>query len=140
MIDRAAAKGLYDRFITADVAAALADEAKDAARHHLVVAADVFVYVNDLAPIIAAVAGVLAPDGIFVFTVETHTGDGVKLLPTVRYAHGEPYLRATLGDAGLAVSSLTQASVRTEKGVPVDSLIVVAEASTAPSSPASSRA
>ena len=140
MIDRAAAKGLYDRFITGDIATALSGEAENAAHYHLVVAADVFVYVNDLAPIIAAVARLLAPVGIFAFTVETHGGDGIKLLPTLRYAHGERYLRSTLRDAGLVVSSLTHASVRSEKGVPVDSLIVVAQASTAPGSPASSRA
>ncbi len=140
MIDRAAAKGLYDRFITADVAAALADEAANGAKYHLIIAADVFVYVNELAPIIADVARVLALDGAFAFTVETHAGDGVKLLPTLRYAHGETYLRATLRNAGLAVASLAQASVRSEKGVPVDSLIMVAQASTAPSPPASSRA
>ncbi len=140
MIELAAAKGLYDRFINSDVSAALADEAANAANYHLVIAADVFVYVNALAPIFAEVARVLAPDGIFAFTVETHAGDGVKLLPTLRYAHGEPYIHATLRDAGLAVSALTPASVRSEKGVPVDSLIVVARASTATKPPASSRA
>ena len=57
--------------------------------YDLVLAADVFVYVNDLAPIFAAIARVLAPDGLLAFTVETHSGDGVKLLPTLRYAHGE---------------------------------------------------
>jgi predicted TPR repeat methyltransferase len=140
MIDQAAAKGLYDRFITTDAAAALTGEAGNAAKYQLIIAADVFVYMNELAPVVVNVARVLAPDGIFAFTVETHAGDGVKLLPTLRYAHGEPYVRATLRDAGLAIASLTQASVRSEKGVPVDSLVVVAQASTAPSPPASSRA
>jgi predicted TPR repeat methyltransferase len=139
MIDRATAKGLYDRFVTADVAAALADETTNAAKYHLVIAADVFVYVNELAGIFANVAHVLAPDGMFAFTVETHVGDGVKLLPTLRYAHGEPYLRAKLQDADLQVLSLARASVRSEKGVPVDSLIVVARPSIQPSPPASSR-
>ena len=140
MIDRASAKGLYDRFVTADVAIALTDEAANAAQYHLVIAADVFVYVNDLAPIITNVAHVLAPDGIFAFTVETHAGDDVKLLPTLRYAHGKSYLRAVLHNAGLADASFTPASVRSEKGVPVDSLIVVAQASTSPSPPARSAA
>jgi predicted TPR repeat methyltransferase len=137
MIERAAAKGLYDRFVTGDVAAALADEAIKAAKYHLVIAADVFVYVNELALIFADVARVLAPDGIFAFTVETHAGDGVKLLPTLRYAHCESYVRARLRDADLKVSSLARASVRSEKGVPVDSLIVVARPSTQPNPPAS---
>ena len=116
MIAQAAAKGIYDRFVTADVAAALADETANAAKYHLVIAADVFVYVNDLAPIFASVAHVLAPDGMFAFTVETHAGDGVKLLPTLRYAHGERYVRAGLRDAGLAVVSLARASGSQREG------------------------
>ena len=88
MIEQARAKGLYDRLVTADLAAFLAAEAATAAKYHLVLAADVFVYVSDLAPIVAAMARVLAPDGLFAFTVETHSGDGVKLQPTLRYAHG----------------------------------------------------
>ena len=140
MIEQAAAKGSYDRLTTADVTAALLGEADNAAKYDLVVAADVFVYVNDLAPIFANAARALAPDGIFAFTVETHAGDGVRLLRTLRYAHGEPYLRTALCEAGLMVSSLTHASVRSEKGVPIDSLIVIAQASTAPNPPASSDA
>ena len=138
MIAQAATKGLYDRLVAADLAEALADEAADAAKYHLILAADVFVYVNDLAPIIAAIAHVLAPDGLLAFTVETHAGNGVKLLPTLRYAHGEAYVRAALRDAGLAVAHLARTSVRSEKGVPVDSLVVVAQPSTAMRAPASS--
>jgi predicted TPR repeat methyltransferase len=126
MVAQAAQKGLYDRLVAADITACLADEATDNAKYHLVLAADVFVYLNDLAPIIAAVARVLAPRGIFAFTVETHAGGGVKLLPTLRYAHGEAYVRTALADAGLTAAHLATASVRNEKGVPVDSLVVVA--------------
>jgi predicted TPR repeat methyltransferase len=138
MIAQAAAKGLYDRLVTADIAACLADEAADKAKYHLVLAADVFVYLNDLVPIVAAVARVLAPSGFFAFTVETHGGDGVKLLPTLRYAHGEAYLRAVLRNAGVGVAHLAKSPVRSEKGVPVDSLVVVGQLSTEAQPPASS--
>src|ERR1700730_2047089 len=97
MIAQAATKGLYDRLMTAELADFLANEAGDKGIYHLVLAADVFVYVNDLAPIIAGIARVLVRDGLLAFTVETHAGDGVKLLPTLRYAHGEGYVRALLG-------------------------------------------
>jgi predicted TPR repeat methyltransferase len=130
MIAQAAAKGLYDRLVASDIAACLADEIADRAAYHLVLAADVFVYINDLAPIIASVARVLAPSGIFAFTVETYAGGGVTILPTLRYAHGEPYVRTVLSDAGLAAAHLVKTSVRSEKGVPVDSLVVVAQPST----------
>jgi predicted TPR repeat methyltransferase len=138
MIAEAATKGLYDRLVDADLATALAEETADGAKYHLILAADVFVYVNDLAPIISAVAHVLAPKGLLAFTVETHAGDGIKLLPTLRYAHGENYLRAALREAGLATAHLAKTSVRNEKGVPVDSLVVVAQLSTGKRAPASS--
>jgi len=130
MIDRAAAKGLYDRLVAADISPFLADEVADKAKYYLVLAADVFVYLNDLVAIVSAIARVLAPDGLFAFTVETHGGGGVKLLPTLRYAHGEAYLRTVLHDAGLTVPYLVKAPVRTEKGSPVDSLVVIAQPST----------
>jgi predicted TPR repeat methyltransferase len=128
MIAQASAKALYDRLVSADLAAALDEEIVGAAKYHLVLAADVFVYVNDLEPIVAGVARVMAPDGLFAFTVETHSGDGVKLLPTLRYAHSELYLRNVLNSAGLAPLRLAEAFVRTEKGEPVAGLVVVASA------------
>jgi predicted TPR repeat methyltransferase len=140
MVERAAAKGIYDRLVEADLLGALAQEAASAASYQLVVAADVFVYVNDLAPVAAAVARVLPPDGLFAFTVETHDGGGIALLPTLRYAHGEVYIRNALGASGLAIAHLARTPVRNEKGMPVDSLIVVAQPSTAPQAGASSRA
>jgi predicted TPR repeat methyltransferase len=76
-----------------------------------------------------AAARVLAPRGLLAFTVETHAGDGVKLLPTLRYAHGEAYIRTVLDKAGFKPVQIAKSSVRKEKGVPVDSLIVVAQPS-----------
>jgi predicted TPR repeat methyltransferase len=131
MVAQAAAKGLYDRLATADLESFLAEEAANASRYHLIVAADVFVYVEDLGPIMAALARVIALDGIAAFTVETHSGAGTKLLPTLRYAHGESYLRDVINAAGLAVAHLAAAAVRTEKGAPVEGLVVVAQPSTA---------
>ena len=138
MIAKAAAKGLYDRLVTGELTDFLIAEIAAGRTYHLVVTADVFVYVNDLAPIVGQIARVLALDGVLAVTVETHSGHGAKLLPTLRYAHGEAYVRAVLGDAGLKPSHVAAASVRSEKGVPVDSLVVVAQPSTPLQAPASS--
>ncbi len=138
MIAQAESKGLYDRLATADLADFLVAEAGNGAEYELILAADVFVYVNDLAPIVAAIARVLAPGGLFAFTVETHSGDDMKLLPTLRYAHAEPYIRRLLADATLTVVSISKVAVRSEKNVPVDSLVVVAQASTPPYAPPTS--
>jgi predicted TPR repeat methyltransferase len=127
MIAQAESKKLYDRLVTAELAQFLADETERRRRYDLILAADVFVYINELAPLVTGIAAILRPHGVFAFTVETYPGDSVKLLPTLRYAHGEPYIRRMLEDAGLTLSSLTRAAVRHEKGIPVDSLVVVAQ-------------
>jgi predicted TPR repeat methyltransferase len=131
MIAQADSKGLYDRLAAADLTAFLATEAGNGAVYDFVIAADVFVYVNDLTPIAAATARVVASGGLFAFTVETHSGDGVTLLPTLRYAHGEPSIRRALTVAGFTLASVSRAAVRSEKGAPVDSLVVVAYLSAA---------
>jgi predicted TPR repeat methyltransferase len=128
MVAQAAGKGLYDRLVTADLTGFLAGEIGGGGKYHLVTAADVFVYVNDLVPVVAAVARILAPDGLLACTVETHSGDGAKLLPTLRFAYGAGYLRAIIADAGLTLLHLAGASIRTENGVPVQGLVLVAAA------------
>ena len=125
MVERAAGKGLYDRLATADLAGFLAGEIADGGKYHLVIAADVFVYLNELAPIVAAIAHVLAPNGLFAATAETHAGDGPKLLPTLRFAFGEAYLRATTAAAGLRPLKLDTAAIRTENGMPVQGAVLV---------------
>ena len=126
MLAQARAKGLYDRLVEGEVLRFLADEAALKARYHLILAGDVFVYLDDLAPVLRAAAQVLAPSAMLAFSVETHNGDGVLLRETLRYAHGEAHVQAALVAAGLKPVSLDFASTRTEKGAPVPGLIVVA--------------
>ncbi len=126
MLAQARTKGIYDRVVENDVLAFLAAEAKINARYHLVLAADVFMYLDDLAPVLKAVAGVLASPGQIVFSAETHDGHGVLLRDTLRYAHSEAHVKAAVIVAGLKPISLDFASTRTEKGEPVPGLIVVA--------------
>ena len=104
----------------------LAGEAAAKARYHLILAADVFMYLDDLAPVLKAAALVLAPSGPIAFSVETHDGDGVILRDTLRYAHGAAHVRAALAAASLKPVSIESAATRTEKGVAVPGLIVVA--------------
>jgi predicted TPR repeat methyltransferase len=125
MIEQARAKGLYDRLEVAELLEFLAAEA--GAQHHLALAADVFVYCSDLAPIAAAVARVLAPSGLFAFTVESHEEAGVKLQGTLRYAHGAGHVQQAFSAAALRILELTEVSTRNEKGAPVPGLLVVAQ-------------
>lgn len=127
MLTQARAKGLYDRLIEAEVQRYLIEEAQIGAHHHLVLAADVFMYFDDLVPVLTAAAQVIAPAGELAFSVETHDGEGVLLRDTLRYAHGEAYVQKAIAGAGLRPVSLDFASTRTEKGVPVPGLIVLAK-------------
>ena len=127
MLARARDKGLYDRLVESNIIQYLAGEAAIAARYHLVVAADVFVYLDALAPALKAIAQVLAPAGLLAISVETHDGDGAILRDTLRYAHGAAHARAGLAAARLQLVSLDSASTRAEKGAAVPGLIVVAE-------------
>ena len=129
MVAKARAKGLYDRLAVLDLQHFLQAEAQSGAQYDLVVAADVFVYVSDLVPITAAATRVLAPDGLFAFTVETQSSDGVVLQQTLRYAHGATHVRTAIADAGLNLAGLNHAVTRKEKGTPVPSLVVVASGS-----------
>ncbi len=129
MIAKANEKCLYDETHVAKIEDFLNDAtAAELERYDLVVAADVFVYVGDLAPIFAGIRKILAPGGILALTVETHAGEGTKLLPTLRFAHGENHLRELLGANAFAIHHLARTSVRSEKGEPVDGLVVVATA------------
>ena len=126
MLAQARGKGLYDRLIEAEVQHYLTEEAKIGARYHLVLAADVFMYFDNLEPVLKSAAQVLAPVGQLAFSVETHDGDGILLRETLRYAHGEAHVQRAVAAAGLKPVSLASASTRTEKGVPVPGLIVLA--------------
>jgi predicted TPR repeat methyltransferase len=126
MIAKARAKGLYDRLEAQELQQFLASELEPAAQHHLIIAADVFGYVSDLAPVVAAAARVLAPNGLLAFTAETHEGDGAVLQQTLRYAHGAAHVREAVADAGLRLVQLEPVSTRTENGNPVAGVVVVA--------------
>ena len=93
----------------------------------LVVAADVFVYLGELAPCFAQSARVLEPDGLLAFTVQSHDGDGVVVGDDRRFAHAESWLRERLTEAGLTPVFVEPASTRQDRGAPVPGLLVVAE-------------
>jgi predicted TPR repeat methyltransferase len=126
MIAQARVKGFYDRLEVGDVLDFLRDETAAGTTYDLVIAADVFVYMKELAPVLAVTAKVMAENALVAFSVETHDGDGVMLRETLRYAHGRAHVLAALTTAGLAPVSLEAASTRTEKGQPVAGLVCLA--------------
>jgi predicted TPR repeat methyltransferase len=123
MIRRAAAKKLYDDLATGDLTAWL--RAQPAATADLALAADVFVYLADLAPVVAAVHDALRPGGLFAFTVQAHEGEGVVLGPDGRYAHGERYLRDLAWIVGFETVLFEAVSTRQDRGAEVPGYLLV---------------
>ena len=124
MIEEARRKGLYDELTVGDIAPFLRQQPEHGA--HLVIAADVFAYIADIADVCAGVARVLAPGGLFGFTVETHKGEGAIVGPKMRYAHSPDFVREAILKAGLILVEVTRASSRTENRIPVPGLLVLA--------------
>ena len=131
MIERARAKlradgqPLYDKLAVAGLTAFLTSRPDACA--DLVVAADVFVYLGELAPSFAQTARVLKRGGLFAFTVQGHGGEGVVVGADRRFAHAEGWLRRRLKEAGLSPLALEPASTRQDRGEAVPGLLVVAE-------------
>ena len=114
MIERAAATLLYDELQVADLVSHLRSTT---VRHDLVVACDVFIYLGDLAPVFEGAARVLAPGGLFAFTVEEGAAEaGYDLLPTLRFAHSQAYLRELAQAHALRVARCERASLREGHG------------------------
>lgn len=113
MLDAARQRGVYDHLALADLTEHLL--ATDV-RHDLVVAADVFIYVGDLAPVFSGVRRVLQPGGVFAFSVETAASDQAWVLqPSLRYAHGQAAIRALAAASGLQVQQVERAALRADE-------------------------
>jgi len=123
MVARADAGQRYQALAVTDAATYLSATGDS---YDLVTAADVLVYVGALDALFRAVAARLPPDGLFAFTVEEADGGDLVLRDSLRYAHGEAYIRRVLAEAGLAVVELRRDRLRLDRGAPIRGLVVVA--------------
>jgi predicted TPR repeat methyltransferase len=125
MLDKAAERGLYDQLACGDLVAYLDG------RHEnwdLAVAADVFVYIGDLAPVFESVRRALRPGGRFCFSVEA--GDGAdevdyKLRPSNRYAHTQAYLERLAAATGFQILAAEPLEARQENGTPIAAIAFI---------------
>jgi predicted TPR repeat methyltransferase len=122
MVRQARARGVYDAVVHADILEFLADASNAA---DLVLAADVFIYVGALEAAFAAVQKVLAPRGVFAFSVELASdAQGLALRPSLRYAHSRAYIEALAERNGFDFIATTEQPIREDQGTPVAGLFV----------------
>ncbi|MCM5558182.1 class I SAM-dependent methyltransferase [Pleomorphomonas sp. JP5] len=125
MIARADAERRYQALAVADVVAYLR---RCEGSFDLVTAADVLVYVGALGDLFGEISAHLASGCLFAFSVEESTGDDLVLRDSLRYAHSEAYIRSVSAEAGLAVLDLRRATLRYDRGAPIEGLVVLTAA------------
>jgi predicted TPR repeat methyltransferase len=123
MLALAQARGLYDALHEAELLQWL-QQAR--AGFDLVLAADVFIYIGDVAPVFGEVWRVLLPGGLFAFSVEAAADDQpAQLGPQLRYRHGLQALTALARSSGFDVHSVQRRALRHEQRQAIEGLLMV---------------
>ncbi len=125
MLEQARKLGVYRELIHADLGEFLA---ATALRTDLILAADVFIYVGDLASVFRSVRRILEPGGCLAFTVElAKEGQDIRLLPSLRYAHAEAYVRRLADEVRFTRVRVAEAPIRHDQTTPIMGLYVYLE-------------
>ncbi|MDB5298704.1 MAG: cellulose synthase subunit BcsC, partial [Phycisphaerales bacterium] len=123
MLKKARERGVYDRLERGDLVDTLRQnpQALD-----LLVAADVLIYLGDLAPTFESAAAALRPRGLFAFSVESCEGDRYQLRPgNLRFMHSKAYVQHLAAIYGFNEESISPIAVRYEAGQPVAGYLVI---------------
>lgn len=122
MLEKARATGLYDELAQGDAVGQLRGSSVP---FDLILAADVLVYLGDLAPLFVAAAGRMHSDGLFAFTTQRLDGEGYALGADMRFSHAPRYVIETAAGAGLAPVLIEDVSTRRDAGRDVPGLVAV---------------
>lgn len=122
MLEKAAQRGIYDSLACEDIAVYLM---RHSGAFDLAVAADVLVYMGDLAPLMRSARAALRTGGAFAFSIEETPEDTYVLRRSHRYAHARPYVERVAREAGFKVLRLERCILREDEGEPVDGLAAV---------------
>ena len=123
MLAEATRRGLYAELVKAEAVAFLAAAPR---RYDLVFAADLLIYLGDLAPFFAAAAAALAPGGLLCFSIETTVGRDYVLLPSGRFAHAPDHVLALAAPAFAVLDDVPQ-DLRLEGQAPARGRLLVLE-------------
>ncbi len=116
MLQRAAAKKLYDQLRQEDVLATLERFAEEV---DVIVAADLLIYVGDPKPMLSACHRALRPGGRLAVSIEDAEVP-LTLRSSGRFAHAPAALEAAAADAGLEVLRRQSTAIRTEEHRPIE--------------------
>lgn len=133
MLSKAAEKGVYDELGQADILYGIpAARQPGATQANLVAAADVFAYFGDLDPVMAVAASLTLDEGLLALSLEAGPDDCDWVLQfSLRYCHGEAYLRGVLETHGFDLVSFSREAIRRDGANQITGLLAVARKRTA---------
>jgi len=129
MLSKAEEKSLYDRLGQSDLSlpaelSGLFGPDLPPHRADLVSAADVLMYLGSLETVFPLVADLLAPHGLFAFSVEdAGEEEGFVLRDSLRYAHSEAHIRLLLAHHRLELLEIERTTIRMDAGKPVSGIL-----------------
>jgi predicted TPR repeat methyltransferase len=121
MLSQAAKRGIYGELICEDLTAYLR---RSAGRFDLIVAADVMIYLGELAPFFAAAGYALRPGGLLAFSTEVLAEGTYQLQASGRFAQSEAYVRS-LATAAFEVHACLSTTIRWEADARVPGQVFV---------------
>lgn len=119
MVRKACERNIYRYLRVGDATAIVATDPALSGPYDLVTAGDVFVYLGHLDAIFAAVAGVLAPRGLFAFSIETAEPQDFTLRTSGRYAHSAGYIARLAASHSFTAIEQLKLTLRQERNQPV---------------------
>ncbi len=125
MLVEARRKGTYETLVEGELVAHLQISAGREPAYDAVLATDTFIYIGDLAPVFAGVAGCLVADGVFAFSIEITDVETFELRPTGRFAQSEAYIRDLALTYDFTVELLNRTIIRQELNNPVEGAVCV---------------
>ncbi len=125
MMKIAERKEIYDEIYSGDALEFLDRSENQQTGYDIVLAADFFIYIGNLAPIFTAVREVMTAGGLFVFSVESLDQGTSKLLLSGRYSQCETYIRNLASDGDFSVELCNKVIVRSERGDPIPGNIFI---------------
>jgi len=125
MIRKSEEKRVYDELYNNDLTIFLE---KNHVKYDMIVAADVFIYIGDLAKIVNATVNAQEKGGYFIFSIEkSFEHQTYHLRDTGRYSHSVNYIKNILNEASYNIILDQPTILRNEKGHNIEGIIYLCQ-------------
>jgi predicted TPR repeat methyltransferase len=125
MIEKSNEKNFYDELHNCDIGVFLDNYATE---YDLVIAADVFVYIGNIAELVKIIYEKQKKNGYFMFSIESSFKHNTfHLRDTGRYSHNVSYIKTILGNSLYKIIATVPTTIRNEKGKGIQGVIFLCQ-------------